>query len=107
MGIGKEKVQAWENKPLHGQLYKILDSEETYKEASTTWLATLPLKAETESLMIAYDQAVNTNYYLKKNILKQPSGRKCRRCGMVYECILHIVAGCTMLTPIRHNKVAS
>jgi hypothetical protein len=79
------------------------------KENFLAWLCSSGLKGEMESLTrAAQDQELNTCYH-QRNIMKQPTDRKCRMCCKAEQHIKHIVMGCTTLVPseyaIRHYKV--
>jgi len=57
---------------------------------------------ETESLIIAQDQAKNTHYH-QRNIMKQPTDCKCRMCCDA-EHIIYTGTGCTTLTPSEYTN---
>jgi ribosomal protein L37E len=101
----------WSQTALHGRHPYDLSQQYVDMEASSKWLTSADLFAETGGILTAIqDQVIRKRNY-KKYILKQPNTDElCRRCGKESETIQHITAACEQLAPTeyvkRHDGVA-
>ena len=66
--IAEKTKERWQGKRMHGQLPRNIDEKLVGTEQSYRWLKSGDIKGETESTIVAaQDQAINTNYFKKKN----------------------------------------
>ena len=76
------------------------------REKTWTWLKKRKFKGETESLLIAQNNAIRTNH-IKARIDKTQQNSKCRLCGDRDESSNHIISKCSKLAQkeykARHN----
>ena len=104
-----EHLEAWRDKPLHGQFIRELDDCIDLQQ-QWSWLHNSNLKKETGWLvMAAQDQAISTNY-IKANIFHQGCSSQCRLCGSNNETVDHILSSCPVIAQShykhRHDEVA-
>ena len=104
-----EHLEAWRDKPLHGQFIRELDDGIDLQQ-QWSWLCNSNLKKETEGLvMAAQDQAISINY-IKANIFHQGCSCQCRLCGSNNETVDHILSSCSVIAQSyykqRHDEVA-
>ncbi|CAH2019601.1 unnamed protein product, partial [Acanthoscelides obtectus] len=108
--IPEQQLQQWKSKALHGKYRTLLESDKIDTFASTAYLRSGNLFAETEGFISAIqDQVIATKGY-KRNIMRERQDNiRCRVCGEKDEYLDHIIAGCSMLAPKsyldRHNRV--
>ena len=100
------RTQKWEENQLYG-LFKRLTSDISH-EKTWTWLWKGNLKRETESFLIAAQNAIRTNH-IKAKIDKEQQNSKCRLCGNRDETINHTISECSKLAQkeykTRHDWV--
>ncbi|KAL0852393.1 hypothetical protein ABMA28_000587 [Loxostege sticticalis] len=109
---GREKLNTWRLKQLHGRHIHDIEQPHIDSIASNKWLKLGYLYPETEGFLISIqDQVVNTKNY-RKYIIKDPNALddRCRKCHRNSETIQHIINACPVLTQNdythRHNQVA-
>ncbi|XP_022829294.1 uncharacterized protein LOC111358406 [Spodoptera litura] len=112
--INKEqKIQAWQQKSLHGRHRLDLTNPIVDKIASNAWLKRGELFPETEGFMLAIqDQVIDTKNYRKYIIRDSILGSDhCRHCHKQPETIQHITGACSSITQTdykhRHDQVAA
>ena len=63
----------WKEKAMHGKFPNYLDKDGVDVELSFEWMKHIGLEGEIEGLIaVAQDQAMNTRYYSKHIIKKEP-----------------------------------
>ena len=105
--IHKENREKYEREPFHGQFLKA--TEEVRGKRSWDWLKKGYLKKETESTIVAADQALCarniTNVVYEENVQSYLS------CGIADETVAYILLECSKLAhkeykQMRHDNVA-
>ena len=87
------RKQKWRKK-LYGRFKGLINNISHQK--AWTWLRKGNLKRETESLLIAAQDAIRTNH-IKAGIVKTQRNSKCRLCGDKDETINHMISECSKL----------
>lgn len=105
----EERCKRWQEKPLHGQYARQIESVTT-KQTRYTWLKDVNLKIETEALITAaQEQALCTKVH-KARIMRISTDSKCRMCKAAEETVTHLLTACEKLAGSqylnRHNEVA-
>jgi hypothetical protein len=77
--LGEVLKKKWKDKVMHGQYIRNMDRQLIGEEDTLLWLSKRDLKAETEQIVTAQDQALNTKYYATK-ILHTETDNKRRLC---------------------------
>ena len=83
----------WKEKAMHEKFPNYLDKDHVDLELSFEWMKHTGLKGETEGLITAWNQALNTRYY-GKHIIKQGTTDRCRMYHTQPETVEHIISGC-------------
>lgn len=105
----QHNIESWKQKPMHGQILRLINKPNIDKNFSFQWLKSAKLKGPTEGFVLAaQDQSLNTRYHQNK-ILKLPVSPNCRMCKQRLETVEHIVSGCPLLALTeythRHDRV--
>ena len=85
------RKQKWEEKQLYGRLKRLISKK---NEKTWMWRRKGNLKRETESLLIATQNAIKTNH-IKARIDKTQQNSQCSLCGDRDENINHIISECS------------
>ncbi|CAH1976142.1 unnamed protein product, partial [Acanthoscelides obtectus] len=105
-----QQLQQWKIKALHGKYRTLLENDNIDTFASTAYLRSGNLFAETEGFISAIqDRVIATKVYKRIIMRERQDNIRCRVCGEKDEYLDHIIAGCSMLASKsyldRHNRV--
>ena len=100
----------WRNKALRGEFLKKVDNGGELS-LSFNWMIKGRLKMPTEAQVVAAQGQVLPVRAVQSRIYEMPVSVHCRVCGMVPECVDHVLNSCTPLAATmykqRHDRVVS